>query len=343
MGGLPPDAALGRPTIRDDDQGMTDEGSAPSQRPVNVVADDARLSVGTGVLPLYLSHDWDLPLPGISRAVVVLHGRRRDADTYRRATENAAGAAGAAANDSLLIVPQFLADIDARQHRLPADMLRWTLEGWMGGDPAEAPAPVSSFDALDAILAQFLDGTRFPNLRTVVLAGHSGGGQVVQRYAVLGRGGDPLQAIGIAVRYVVANPSSYVYFSPDRPMPDGRFTAFPASRCPGFDNWKYGMNALPSYAGASTPAALEAAYVARQVVYLWGGADTDIDQPALDKTCAAAAQGPHRLARGQAYFAYLKARHPDLAHRAAVVPGVGHDGDAMFSSMAGLAALFDKG
>lgn len=318
-----------------------DEGLAPSDSAVRVVA-DARLAIGPGVLPLYLSQDWEQPLPGVTRAVIMLHGRRRDADTYRHAAENAARAAGAAASGSLLIVPQFLASLDVRHHRLPPETLCWTLESWMGGEPAEAPAPLSSFDALDAILARLGDRARFPALKTVVVAGHSGGGQVAQRYAVLGRGGDRAQASGLAVRYVVANPSSYVYFSPDRPLPDGGFAPFQSSRCPGFDRWKYGMTGLPPYAGTAAPAALEAAYAVRQVAYLWGGDDTDLDQPALDRSCPAAAQGPHRLARGEAYFAYLEARHPDLTHTAAVVPGVGHDGDAMFSAAAGLAALFDK-
>jgi len=318
-----------------------DEGVAPSESPVRVVA-EARLSVGTGVLPLYLSHDWGSVLPGVTRAVIVLHGRRRDADTYRRAAENAAAAAGTAAQGSLLIVPQFLAGPDVLQHRLAPEMLHWTLEGWMGGDPALAPVPASSFEALDAILDRLMHRVKFPNLSSIVVAGHSGGGQVAQRYAVLGRGGDRAEAAGLAMRYVVANPSSYVYFSADRPQPDGSFAPFPAALCPGFDDWKYGMNGLPAYAGSAAAAALEAAFVRRRVIYLWGGDDTDRDQPALDKSCAAAAQGPHRLARGQAYFAYLRARHPDLVHTAAVVPGVGHDGDAMFSSPAGLAALFDK-
>jgi pimeloyl-ACP methyl ester carboxylesterase len=310
-----------------------DEGYAPSESPVRVVA-DARLAVGPGVLPLYLSHDWSRPLPAIDRAVIVLHGRRRDADTYLQAAETAAAGAGSAADGSLLIVPQFLAVGDVRHHGLPPDMLHWTLESWMGGEPAEGPAPLSSFEALDAILARLSDPALFPNLRTVVVAGHSGGGQVAQRYAVLGLGGDLLQAAGLKVRYVVANPSSYVYFGPDRPGP--------IADCAGFDRWKYGMNGLPPYAGSAAPVVLEAAYVGREVVYLWGGGDVDPEQPALDRSCAGMTQGPHRLARGKAYLAHLKARHPDLAHTAAIVPGVGHDGAAMFGSAAGLAALFDK-
>ena len=185
------------------------EGHAPSERPVPVVA-DARLPVGPGVLPLYLSQDWTAALPGISRAIILLHGRRRDADTYRAVAENAARAAGAAAQGSLLIVPQFLASPDRRQHRLPPDLLQWSLEGWMGGEPAEAPAPISSFEALDAILARLADRVRFPALRNIVVAGHSGGGQVAQRYAVLGRGGDRLPAAGLSMRYVVAHPSTDV-------------------------------------------------------------------------------------------------------------------------------------
>ena len=305
-----------------------DEGRAPNQHPVGIVP-DGRLAVGAGVLPLFLSHDWSVPMPEIDLAVILLHGRRRDAETYRQILARAADGVG----DSLLIVPQFLAGIDIRQHGLPDPVLRWSLEGWMGGEPAEGPVPASSFEAVDAILAHLNDRSNFPALRRIVLAGHSGGAQVVQRYAVIGRGGAALEAAGKALRYVVANPSSYVYFSPDRP--------FPVEACPDFDRWKYGMNALPPYAGAVPTAALETEFARREVVYLWGGEDSDTEQPALDRSCAAQAQGPHRLARGQAYFAYLQARHADLAHRAAIVPGVGHDGAAMFCSALGRAALFD--
>ncbi len=309
-----------------------DEGRAPSHEPVRLVA-PARLPVGAGLLPLFLSRDWAMAQPGIERAVILLHGRRRDADTYRQILQQAAASAGAAAACSLLIVPQFLAGTDARHHGVADTVLRWSLEGWMGGDLALGPVPASSFAALDAILARLADRARFPSLRHVVVAGHSGGAQVAQRYAIIGQGGASLEAAGLALRYVVANPSSYAYFSAERP--------FPIEACPDFDRWKYGMTDLPAYAGSASAATLEAAYAQRQVVYLWGGADCDIAQPALDRSCAAAAQGPHRLARGQAYFAYLQARHADLAHRAAIVPGVGHDGAAMFCSDPGRAALFD--
>ena len=83
----------------------------------------------------------------------------------------------------MLIVPQFLAGIDAVHHALPDRVLRWSLEGWMGGEPAEGSVPASSFDAVDTILAYLNDRSNFPALRRIVLAGHSAGAQLVQRYA----------------------------------------------------------------------------------------------------------------------------------------------------------------
>jgi hypothetical protein len=47
--------------------------------------------------------------------------------------------------------------------------------GW----PALSPAPVSGFDVLDRLLDHFADRTRYPDLRTVVLVGHSAGAQLV--------------------------------------------------------------------------------------------------------------------------------------------------------------------
>jgi pimeloyl-ACP methyl ester carboxylesterase len=221
----------------------------------------------------------------------------------------------------------------------------------MAGDNA-LNAPLSSFDGIDAILALLADHTRFPNLKTVVVAGHSGGGQVVQRYAVVGRGGDALMGSGVHVRYVIANPSSYVYFSPERPVldPHGEFTfALPKKTCFGkYDDWKYGVHNPPPYLGDASFSSLEQRYLRRDVIYLLGTDDTDPNHPALDKTCSGEDEGPYRFFRGKAYFRYLELRHPDLAQAGAsqqlwFVPGVEHNGDKMLNSPCGLAALFNAG
>ncbi|TKC88857.1 alpha/beta hydrolase [Trinickia terrae] len=296
---------------------------------------------GRAQFPLYLSGDWSTPHPQIERAVIVIHGRLRNADVYFRTVENARDEAGADGGKTLLIAPQFLATIDAKTHVLPPDLLRWEGDAWMGGEPAVGAVPLSSYAVLDAIVARLADRRLFPALKYLTIAGHSGGAQVVQRYAIVARGTPALADEGIVVRYVVANPSSYAYFDKQRPNAQGVASAFDATRCPSFDAWKYGMGDRPPYANDRTPAQLEEAFAKRRVDYLLGGDDTDPAHPALDKSCAAEAQGSQRFARGRAYFAYLQSRHPDdLNQRLHVVQGVGHDGDRMLTSPCALDAMF---
>ncbi|WP_232445869.1 hypothetical protein, partial [Burkholderia ubonensis] len=208
-----------------------------------------------------------------------------------------------------------------------------------GGEAARQPWPISSFAALDALLAHFANRALYPSLSTVVMMGHSAGAQLLQRYAVTGQEEEKLARVGISVRYIVSNPSSYLYFDDQRP--NGKVTENWA--CPSATVWKYGLESAPPYVASQDPKSLETHYVQRSVVYLLGQADTDPYTHYIDRSCAAMAQGPYRLARGLSYFDYLKKRHPsDLAHMVVEVPGVGHDNLSMFTSDCGLAVLFDK-
>jgi pimeloyl-ACP methyl ester carboxylesterase len=323
------------------------EEVAPNRLPVKAVGDQklqVRTAAGAGTILFYASRPLGdgVVQADIDRVVLVFHGRLRDAEVYWRSAQKAAQAAPEASRHTLLIVPQFLAERDLTAHALAPETLHWSLEGWEGGDAAKGPAPISSFEAVDALLALVADRTRFPNLKHVVLAGHSGGAQVVQRYAVVGQGEAALAARGVAVRYVVANPSSYLYFSPDRPQGDGTFAppASPAS-CPRYNQWKYGWDDAPAYAQRLSRVDYESRYVTRDVVYLLGSNDTDPQFPSLDKSCSGEAEGAYRLVRGHNYLSYLRQRHPGLAQVSHDVPGVGHDGDRMLGSACGIAALFD--
>lgn len=271
------------------------------------------------------------PPTTIQRVLIIVHGRLRNAETYLHSAEKAAGQAGQLAT-TLVIAPQFLNEQDVARHQLPADLLRWQGNEWMAGGLSTGPHPVSSFQVLDDIVARVSDRQQFPDVKDIVIAGHSGGAQVVQRYALLTHA--PFR---INPRFVVANPSSYAYFDAQRPM------AFAPASCPGFDQWKYGLQQLPAYAGEQTPAQLEERYIKRDIVYLLGQQDTDPEHPALDKSCEAQTQGPYRLLRGHFFFDYLTRRHPEgLNQRLIEVPGVGHNGDGMFNSPEGLKVLFGQ-
>ncbi|HDR9796541.1 TPA: alpha/beta hydrolase [Burkholderia cenocepacia] len=323
------------------------EAMTPKQRerleaPVKAVADQ-RVTVdtpqGSAALPVYADHPLDQPAPDVARVFIVIHGTLRNADAYYASGRQVVEKAGSAGAGTMVVAPQFLTRADIRAFSLPASTLAWTQEGWKGGEPARQPGPVSSFAALDALLAHFADRSLYPSLSTVVVIGHSAGAQLLQRYAVAGREGDALARTGIAVRYVVANPSSYLYFDDERPNAD----ALAGGACPRATEWKYGLKSAPPYVASQDVRDLETRYVARRVVYLLGQADTNPYTHFIDRSCAAMAQGPYRLARGLAYFDYLKKRHPDdLAQQVVEVPGVGHDGLGMFMSACGLAVLFGQ-
>jgi pimeloyl-ACP methyl ester carboxylesterase len=335
------------------------DDTTSSLKPVKAIADqmlNVSTAKGKGEAPLYASLDgrrvdFSHAEPSVVRVLMVFHGKLRDADVYNQSGLAAIKNAGAAGKGTLLITPQFLGQVDVDTYRLPPPVLRWAPEAWMAGEDA-TNAAVSSFDVIDAILAKLDDRTLFPNLKNVVIAGHSGGGQVVQRYAVVGRGGEALMRNGVHVRYVIANPSSYVYFSQERPVLSAKneFTfALPAKSCFGkYDKWKYGVNEPPPYVGSASFAELEQRYMRRDVVYLLGTDDVDPNHPALDKSCSAEVEGPYRFFRGKAYFRYLELRHPELAKTSSsqqlwFVPGVEHDGEKMLNSACGLTALFNVG
>ncbi|MBE7210403.1 MAG: YXWGXW repeat-containing protein [Gluconacetobacter diazotrophicus] len=300
-------------------------------------------AAGSGALPVLASRPWNAVQPDVGRAVILLHGRARDAAQYDVIGRQAQEDAGAAGRDAMLVTPLFAAPGDATlppaAGTVPPELV-WPGTGWMEGGAADGPAPLTAFDALDALIAHFSDRARYPALREIVLVGHSGGGQLVQRFAEL-RGDPPPGAPPL--RFVVANPSSYGYFTPDRPVGDDRFAPFPgAAQCPGFDDWKYGMRNLPAAAGGLSARQIEDRYASRNVTYLLGALDNDPALEALDRSCAAEAQGPTHLIRGQDFFRYLQGRHPSgLDQRLVVIPRAEHDAAAMFTAPCALAAIFD--
>jgi hypothetical protein len=122
-------------------------GNDEQYRPVQAVGDQRVLvsgPEGTGRLACHASR----PLGGPPRGpvVVVVHGALRDSDRYLASAQHAARLAG---SDALIVAPQFLAEVDPA-----AGALYWTVEGWKGGYPALGPTALSSFGAMDSLLAQ---------------------------------------------------------------------------------------------------------------------------------------------------------------------------------------------
>ena len=165
----------------------------------------------------------------------------------------------------------------------------WKAVEWGDGSPAYEPADAAgagSFDALDAAVNFFLDTSRFPNLRTVVVAGFSLGAQLTNRYATFRN----TTSQDDRVIFWISSPNAFVYMDGERPVKVG------SSCAKTYSDYKYGLNGtLPRYYRESarqlSPSALINRYLGRTIFYLVGMLDTGAGLDA----CAPNAQGVGHL------------------------------------------------
>jgi pimeloyl-ACP methyl ester carboxylesterase len=274
-------------------------------------------------LPAYSSFPLGVANATVSRAVVIVHGSSRNAVDYYDY------AARAVPSSVLVVAPQLQTSSDSPS----STELHWDDSGWKRGDQSLGGAfQVSSFEVIDDLVRAMR--TTFPNLGTVVIAGHSAGGQFVQRYAAT--------STDARAHFVVANPSSYLYLGPERPV--GGAFSIPADACSWYNHYRYGLEDLGEtpYVSRIGAATLKARYGQARVTYLLGALDTDPNASDLDTTCEAQAQGATRLERGQRFYEHLAIAYGTGVygrHTLQVVPGVGHSASGMFGSAAGRTAL----
>jgi hypothetical protein len=217
----------------------------------------------------------------------------------------------AAGSRALIAAPQFLADVDhIARAGAPAGTLYWGVEGWKGGEPALGPAPISSFTALDGLLLELTAPGRLPDGKqlVVVLFGNSAGGQFVNRYAAAGQAPDVLAQRGIPVRFIIANPSTYLYFDYAH-------------------RWRYGFDEAPAYV-TDTPGQSLRRYLGRDVTIVLGAEDRAADALLLETGAAAMAHGASRFERGINYDRHVRRRADEeglaVNHRLIELAGIGH-------------------
>lgn len=305
-------------------------------RPVSV-----QIGTTTVATPCFSSHDIASVPPGITQAIIVVHGTERAAGRSFATMRKAARAALGTSRPVLIIAPNFLAKGDTA----PASAAVWQPHGWKQGDPSldlpGHPAGVSSFSIIDALIERIADAMG-DGLRMVTVAGHSAGAQFVQRYAAGTSMTEFLADRGIEARFIVANPSSYMYLNASRP-----FDAAPPEvlglHCRRYNRYKYGLERLNPYLAAVGDDMIRERYRRQNVTYLIGEADCLPSGHHLDRTCPARMQGAHRLERAQMFMRHLvQVYGSEIAarHRLVVAPGIGHDARALYSSPTGLDTLF---
>ncbi len=277
----------------------------------------------------------------ITRALVVVHGQGRDADNYFRTGLAAAFLAGAL-DDTIVIAPRFASNNGTGcRDTLAPNEVNWSCSGdsWRSGGVSASNKELTSYDLMDEILRKLVRKDVFPNLKAIVLCGHSAGGQYVTRYEMANLVHDKL---GVPITYVVSNPSSYAYLDPERPTgANNELRPFGDARnCTTFDNWPYGLKNRSGYTKKLSDDQLKQQLAARSVTYLLGELDI-LPLGGFDSSCPAMAQGPTRLARGQTFASYVNRKYK-AQHKAIVIPLCGHNARCMFTAELALPILFPK-
>jgi pimeloyl-ACP methyl ester carboxylesterase len=284
---------------------------------------------GEQYLWVYRSQPLTERATNVERVFVLIHGLGRDGNGYY------SSAIGSAKDSrelgrTLVIAPQFHAvDGTCKDQPTPGETI-FACRGWSDGVASDA-ASLSSFEALDRVLDLISNRDRFPALKEIVVAGHSAGGQFVQRYAATNRIDGTLI---VPIRYVVANPSSYLYLESWRPA------ANPGASCPQFNRYKFGLEGLTGYQAETGAEAIKANYPRRTVTYLLGELDVTPEH-SMDTTCPAMAQGPNRRQRGLTYFERLNQVY-HTNHKLVSVPGCGHSAGCMYRSENARKVVFGK-
>jgi hypothetical protein len=322
------------------------------------------VSGGPSRILVYRTYSLDIKNDGITRALIMVHGQGRDADNYFRHALGAAFFAQSLEN-TVIIAPRFASNHGGNcRDMLSANELNWNCEqspeGWRVGGHAVDNDRISSFDIVDEILRKLARKEAFPSLKAIVVAGHSGGGQFVQRYEMINQVHDRLE---VPVTYAVSNPSSYAYLDSLRPTrsavssdfaaaspgyippvpakPPEPFITFPDARnCTTYDSWPYGLQNRTGYVAKLTEDHIKKQLASRPTTYLIGELDI-FPLYGFDASCSAGAQGPTRLARGLAYAKYANERF-GARHNIIVVSACGHSARCMFTADRALPIIFPK-
>jgi CubicO group peptidase (beta-lactamase class C family) len=305
----------------------------------------ARLYIGDRFVTYYRSH----PRAGgnMARAIIMVHGTGRNGDDYYGTTLAAAAAAGRT-GDTVMLAPRFRCN--GCGDRSEPGEYSWSNEGWKIGAAAENSAegkPAHSYDFIDTMIRMLNDRGRYPGLKEIVVAGHSAGGQFVQRYAAAARADSRLP-----IRYIVANPSSYMYLNDlrisrqrtcnEKGVCTGKFERYwDSENCTTFNKYKHGLEGLTGYVALTGVENMVVRYPKIDVTYFLGERDTVL-QDSLESTCNANAQGPNRLERGLIFSAYIK-QHFQAGHKTVIAQGCGHSATCMFAGPEGLRVLFPDG
>jgi hypothetical protein len=307
----------------------------------------------------------------ITRVIVSLHGTGGDAIQYYNRAADAVGARPELIDHTLVVAPQFF-------YNDPGDASRSEVNGtfnrriiywhsgraWGNNSGNNSVNPrtffTRSYHVMDRFLEHLTRKDLFPNLRLLVLIGHSNGGQFIGRYAAINTFEEQYaKDRGVHIRYMPMNAGTYLYLTDRRwrfISDDYKTTATldtswtsdvtevsnPGSGCGNYNDWPWGLQGLSgSRIDYQEIDQIIDKFARRDVVYMVGENDTSSGGYS---DCWINRQGDNRLAVALLnYYGLQQVYGSSITdmHKLVVVPGIGHNGRAMMTSPRGLDAIFE--
>lgn len=233
-------------------------------------------SYETMTIPVYLSQDIreDKIYSHIKYAYIVQHGNLRNGFDYYCSAIHSLSQSSWDETSYVVIAPQFLTENDtcwdASSTATKVDILKglscdlpiYTSEGWKDGHLSKTKPGIYSYDIFNSIISELGNQSKYPNLEFVTFFGFSAGAQVALRYSLFSN--FILTNPNLRVRYVVSDPSTFVYLSKERPFTnnslgfgvpdeswilpewsyshsDGSNWTYWDTNCQSYNNWRYYM------------------------------------------------------------------------------------------------------
>ena len=273
-------------------------------------------------IPLYTTHDLELTSQyNIESVVILLHGNLRNCNDYF-----CAGVQSLPPMDSskyLIITPEFLilgdncyenGVLKTITENDSCNVPYFHSEGWKDGtlnaNKLNEDTHIHSYDILNILLDRVGDTNYFPNVKSITLFGFSAGAQMLQRYVMMPK--FYLLNTYAHIKYIISDPSTFLYFDNKRPYSMNQFDVPNASwlrqewnidahtnqpwitswdeTCSKYNDWRYGFNDLIGYSKIyfeknSIENAITA-YAHRDITYVIGTKDScNCNLQANDPNC----------------------------------------------------------
>lgn len=320
----------------------------PCSTPVDCMCQYKITLAGGWKVPYCRNRALNTQYPGVTRAVIAVYGATPK--TYFDTVMHAGQIEGALA-DTTVVSPMFLGKDSIDEYNASngnlldlstSEYLYWEGSS-VSGNHAVNGTKNSAFAVVDEIIGLLI--STHPDLQQVVIAGHSNGGQFVNRYAAAtaksaytNKNGDR-----VGVSFFVSSPGSVVWLDSSR--------SGPTAGCSNYNNWRFGLadKDRVTYMQSVTTSQIKSRLIGRSIHTVIGAEDTG-----AFTSCEPLAQGAnhvdlmkkyqdhlHRICLSTQPQATCDALRTDRRSQTHYLPNIGHSSQQIFESPQGRDILFN--